>query len=409
MIKAFIFAYRFYSSKRYGVLAKFMSFASSAGICVGVMALIVGLSAMNGFEDQLEKKVFDMLPSATINSQFNTGFKDVNYAIEQLQKDQKILTVAAVATGSALLEQKLSFSAVNLLGVNLQEEQKIINIKDKLVLADKNSPFLKDNKGIILGKSILTKFNLKLNDSINIIINDSLSDKLIMPKRQSYIISGYVDIGGSLDESFCLMNIDEAMKLLNLQAPNSLHIKTVNFKTAYQDVFNATYNFKEGGFLQSALQLNSKLYNDIQLIRQVMYIAMFLVMIVASFNIISKLILAINEKGSEIAILKTMGASSFFISLIFTLNGFFIALFGIILGTILGILIAYNLPFITSFIEQTFNITLLNKNVYFIDFIPSRIDIIDVLLVVGSACIISLIASSIPAFKASKNNIINML
>lgn len=409
MIKAFIFAYRFYSSKRYGVLAKFMSFASSSGICVGVMALIIGLSAMNGFEDQLEQKVFNMLPSATINSQFNSGFKDVNYAITQLKQDQNILAVAAVATGSALLEKKLNFSAINLLGVNLQEEQNIINIKDKLVLANENLPFLENNQGIIVGKSILTKFNLKLNDSINIIVNDSMADKLIMPKRQSYIISGYVDIGGSLDESFCLMQIDEALKLLNLQAPNSLHIKTQNFKTAYQDVFNATYNFKEGGFLQSALQLNSKLYNDIQLIRQIMYIAMFLVMIVASFNIISKLILAINERGSEIAILKTMGANSLLISLIFTLNGFFIALFGIVLGTVLGILIAYNLPFITHFIEQAFNITLLNKNVYFIDFIPSRIDIVDVLLVVSSACIISLIASSIPAFKASKSNIINML
>lgn len=401
-------AYRFYHSNRYGVLSKFMAMASTAGIGVGVGALIIGLSAMNGFEQELQNRVFNMLPNATIQSQL-PSFKDENYAQKELLKSPQIIAVSKVVQGSGLLEQNLNFTPIAIFGINYNEQSQVIDLKTFFKGNSEN--FINNENSIIIGKSNLEKFNLKIGDEINLLITeyDASNQNYHSPKRYSFKIAGILDIGGSLDSSFAFINYTKAKEILNLPSANYLHIKTLNFKTAYHDVYNATSNFIEGGFLQTALQSQGKLYNDIQMIRQIMYIAMFLVMIVASFNIISKLIMSINEKQAEIAILKTMGSSNSLIMITFCCFGLLLALKGIIWGVIIGLLLALNLPYICHGIEYVFNITLLNKNIYFIDFIPSNVIVSDVVVVVFSALIISLIASIYPAIKATKNKIIYAL
>lgn len=396
-------AMRFLRSKRYGALARFMSMASTTGIAAGVCALIIGLSAMNGFEYELHNRVLSLIPAATLNSQ-EDEFSHLENDLQTLVQTPGIIAAAPTVTLEGVFSKNQSFAPSALIGIDPKLEKNVVNLErfmscsvDKLNIDDDNFP-------LIIGNGILKKLNLHIGDLVDLITIDKSSNEnpLSRPANATFKIVGVIKTGGQIDSTLAFTHIDKAVSLASLKAPNSIHIKTQNMLNVDESLNLALPKLKDLVTTSTWMKSQGKLYNDIQLIRNIMYLAMILVMAVACFNIISNLIMSVSEKSREIAILLTMGMPRANIIKIFTLMGVLSALRGTIIGLVLGCSLAFFITPITSNFEKYFGFELLNENIYFINFIPSSLSLIDVLLVTICSLVMSLLAALYPAFKASR-------
>ncbi|WP_281758195.1 lipoprotein-releasing ABC transporter permease subunit [Succinatimonas hippei] len=403
---AFTLGLRFYRSKRYGALARFMSFASITGIAVGVFALIVGLSAMNGFEYELKNRVLSVIPAAEITSN-SPYFVNEKECFDSLLSSSDILAVAPVVRTEAVLNNGGNFAPIALLGVDPKKEPKVIDIERFLsVKLDALNTDSENEYGVILGEECARWLNLLAGDSVKVILSNVLKDNngnpLSRPADAVLKVVGTLKIGGELDASFALISIDSAKSILDIKGPNSFHIKVKDMLNVRDEVLKAAVNFPQSAQLQTWMTTQGKLYHDIQMIRSIMNLVMLLVMAVASFNIVSNLIMAVSEKSREIAVLLTAGATRGLIIRTFTVMGVISGACGTFIGVIVGCILSLTLTPVLSFIESIFNIKLLNPKIYFIDFIPSQLLISDVIMVACCALCMSFIASLYPAVKASK-------
>ena len=223
------------------------------------------------------------------------------------------------------------------------------------------------------------------------------------PNRNKALVIGVIHLGGQLDGSLALMELDELVTISKLEGPNAIHIRTSVLKDTNRIIYDATYGkISENAMLSTWINSQGKLYHDIQMVRQIMFIAMFLVLAVACFNIVSNLMMMTSEKRREIAILLTMGMPRSQIVRTFSLMGIITGFYGTLFGLIPGILLSLSLRPITSSWKEWFGFDLLNEDVYFINFIPSELSFIDVLIVALASLLMSWLAAIYPAMRASR-------
>jgi len=401
---SFKLAFRFLNSKRYGALAKFISMASTTGIGVGVCALIIGLSAMNGFEYELNNRVLSLIPGAEVSSYDKTGFYNLEGEVKALEKAPNIKAVSPAVSLNGAFSFGANFAPAMVIGIDPVNEKKVIDLerfmdcKTEILNEDKAEPL------VIIGHGIAKKLNIKKGDELNLSAIDAKtnSDGLGSMVVKTFKVAGFFKTGGQIDNNFAFINIKEAVALSALRAPNTIHVKVSNMLEAREIINTALATLVEPCDGTTWIDSQGKLYSDINMIRQIMYLAMILVISVACFNIVSNLVMAVSEKRHEIAILMTMGAKKALIIKSFTLMGVFSAIKGCIYGGVAGSLLSLCIPYVTSHFKDWFGIELLNEDIYFINFVPSRLMISDVLIVVGCAVVMSFIASIYPAIKASK-------
>lgn len=400
--------WRFAQARRQSIMASFISLASTMGIAIGVFVLIVGLSAMNGFEMELNHRVLGIIPSAQIDS--STGpFSQVEKAVGILKEHKDIKAAAPLISIEGLVSKGNVFKGVLIRGVDPKEEKTVLKIEEFLttggldVLADRSVP------NIILGDKIAKKLNVKIGDTVELIIAkvDS-SGAMQAPTGKIFTIRGIMKIGGELDNMFALVNINQARELLGLNSTEAtgISVRVADNYSAREQGYDATRyllnKFNGSFYVHSWMSSQGNLYRDIQMIRSIMYLALVMVVAVACFNIVSNLIMAVNEKRSEIAILLSMGYSRISVMLTFIVQGAISGCLGTICGAVIGIITALNLTVILKTIENIFSFQILNSDVYFIDFVPSEVHTMDVLLVVGVAVSLSLLASLIPSWVSSR-------
>ncbi len=388
-------AWRFMRSRRGGTLAHFMSIASTAGIAIGVAALIIGLSAMNGFERELHDRVLSLVPSITVTSDAD-GFYELNHDLSIVDKISGIDEVDPGLMLNIVLKAGNGFAPTKLIGVHPQGQ--LDKNLERFTSTRLNRATTDEPPKIIIGSAIARKLKLEIGSKATIVTGDNIENA----EGNEVEISGFFTAGGQMDNLLSFMNLSDAIKVTRRHAPNVLMVRTTDLMQAPQISHEIAGKLPERSKASSWLSTQGKLYNDIQMVRGIMYLAMILVMAVACFNIISNLVMAVAEKSREIAILKTIGASNSRIITVFTLSGLLSGMRGALIGSFFGIFISLFLTPIMRGIERLLNYKFLNPDVYFIDFIPSKLDISDVLLVVVTALIMSALSSLYPAWKASK-------
>ncbi len=397
-------ALRFLKSKRYGALAKFISSATTAGICVGVCALILGLSAMNGFERELNNRVLSLIPAGELKAYDKVGFFNIDKDLDLLSNSPNIKAAAPVISINGAFSSGTNFAPAMVMGIDPKKEVKVIALENFMDCSVSVLDSQKETHNVILGNGIAKKLNLKAGDEINLsainaeTANNGLSSVVV----NTFRIAGVFKTGGQIDNNLAFINIDTAKSISGVDFPNSIHIGVDNMLNARQIVDNASTNLRDAHEINVWMDTQGKLYSDIHMIRTIMYIAMILVIAVSCFNIVSNLIMAVSEKRHEIAILMTMGASKKLIVKSFTLMGIFSAIHGCIYGAVLGCTLSYFTPFVTSHFKQWFGIDLLNEDIYFINYVPSELHFFDVAIVIICAILMSFLASVYPAKRASK-------
>ena len=401
---SFKLAFRFLNSKRYGALAKFISMASTTGIGVGVCALIIGLSAMNGLEYELTNRVPSLMPGAEVSSYDKTGFYNLEGEVKALEKAPNIKAVSPAVSLNGAFSFGANFAPAMVIGIDPVNEKKVISLERFMDCKTDILNHAEAEPLVIIGHGIAKKLNIKKGDELNLSAIDTKtnSDGLGSMVVKTFKVAGFFKTGGQIDNNFAFINIKEAVALSALRAPNTIHVKVSNMLKAREIINTALATLPEPCDGTTWIDSQGKLYSDINMIRQIMYLAMILVISVACFNIVSNLVMAVSEKRHEIAILMTMGAKKALIIKSFTLMGVLSAIKGCIYGGVAGSLLSLCIPYVTSHFKDWFGIELLNEDIYFINFVPSSLMISDVLIVVGCAVVMSFIASIYPAIKASK-------
>lgn len=401
---SFKLAFRFLNSKRYGALAKFISMASTTGIGVGVCALIIGLSSMNGFEYELNNRVLSLIPGAEVSSYDKTGFYNLEGEVKALEKAPNIKAVSPAVSLNGAFSFGANFAPAMVIGIDPVNEKKVISLERFMDCKTDILNHAEAEPLVIIGHGIAKKLNIKKGDELNLSAIDAKtnSDGLGSMVVKTFKVAGFFKTGGQIDNNFAFINIKEAVALSALRAPNTIHVKVSNMLEAREIINTALATLPEPCDVTTWIDSQGKLYSDINMIRQIMYLAMILVISVACFNIVSNLVMAVSEKRHEIAILMTMGAKKALIIKSFTLMGVLSAIKGCIYGGVAGSLLSLCIPYVTSHFKDWFGIELLNEDIYFINFVPSSLMISDVLIVVGCAVVMSFIASIYPAIKASK-------
>lgn len=396
---------RYTKAKQSNHFVSFISFTSMLGIILGVTVMILVLSVMNGFDKELKYRVLGLIPQATIETY--QPIKDWQTLAHIIKKNPQVEEVAPFASLQGMLSHNGQIQAVAINGINPITENSVSIIGNYFI---KGSLFdLTDNTfSITIGSGVAEKLNAQVGDKITYIMPEaSVTPAGIFPRIKRFTVVGIFHTGtGEVDNQFAMINIIDANKLIRL-APNetlALRLKLSDLFQAHQITMNVLSTLPNpNSFYGTTWQSTfGNLYQAIGIQKNMIAMLLLLIVAVAAFNIISTLIMVVTDKKSDIAILRTLGASPKQIMTIFMVQGTIIGVIGTVIGAIVGVLAALNVSKVLEWIQSLTGHQFLNSNVYFIDYIPSHIMLKDLLIICGAALLLSFLATLYPAWRAAR-------
>ena len=402
----FFISWRYQRGKQKNPLVALISKFSAIGIALGVAVLIVGLSAMNGFERELNSRILAVVPHVeiTVNPQGNDPtLNHWQKLAERLKTNKKITALSPFVSFTALVENGNKLKVVQVKGVDKQAEDQVSSL-GKFVEGDGWQKFAEEG-GLVLGSGIAKELDVKAGDWVSLLISQpNGEDQMAQPNRERVQVTAILRLDGQLDHSYALLALPQAQELMGYREDQITGVELkVDDPFKVQDMdYSMLNDYPQLLYIQNWVAKFGYMYRDIQLIRTVMYIAMVLVIGVACFNIVSTLIMAVKDKQGDIAIMRTLGANNGFIKQIFIWYGLLAGMKGCLIGIVLGVVLALNLTPIIQGIETLLSKKLLSDGIYFVDFLPSELHWFDVVLVLVAALVLSLLASLYPASRAAK-------
>jgi len=397
---------RYLKAKRKQTFISIITFISIAGVALGVMALIVVLAVMNGFEMTLKEKILGTQAHLVLLKATQGGMDHYEEVLKKVGEVKGVASAAPFIYNQVMLSSESNVSGVVLKGVDPDRVGSVTELAHNMKAG--RLPDLKKEDtlpGIILGGELAKTLSVSLNDSLQVISPlGTMTPMGMMPKMKRFRVAGIFHSGMyEYDATMAYVSLESAQKFFSLgDQVTGIEIKT-----------NDIYQVKEIGkeirrkmgfpfWTKDWMEMNRNLFSALRLEKIAMFIILVLIVLVAAFNIISTLIMVVMEKSKDIAILKSMGAPSKGIMGIFMIEGLVIGVLGTAAGLILGLGTALNLEKITVFVENLFGFKVLARDVYYIDKLPSQVNPVDVALIVTTAILISLLATLYPSWKASK-------
>ena len=402
----FFISWRYQRGKQKNPLVALIAKFSAIGIALGVAVLIVGLSAMNGFERELNQRILAVVPHAEILSAPNATDPTIHHwqnLEKRLQQNAQIKGISPFVSFTALVENGSKLKVVQVKGIEKQAEDRVSSLGN-FVQEQGWDKFGKEG-GLVLGSGIARELDVKAGDWVTLLISHQNGDEqLAQPTRERVQVTAILRLDGQLDYSYALLPLAQAQEFLTYKPDQitGVELKLDDPFSVKNLDLSMLNDYPQMLYIQNWIGKFGYMYRDIQLIRTVMYIAMVLVIGVACFNIVSTLIMAVKDKQGDIAIMRTLGANNAFIKRIFIWYGLQAGMKGCLIGIVLGIILALNLTTFIQGIEWVIGKKLLSGDVYFVDFLPSELHWLDVLMVLVAALALSLIASLYPASRAAK-------
>ena len=399
---------RYLKAKRKQTFISIITVISIAGVMVGVMALIIVLAVMSGFEKTLKEKILGTQAHLHLLKATQEGLDQYQEVTKRVEETKGVVSAAPFIISQVMLSSESNVFGVVLKGIDPDRVGRVTELANNIKagrLENLKGGKEGDSPGIILGVELAKHLSVSLNDSIQVISPlGTVTPMGMMPKMKRFRVKGIFYSGMyEFDNTMAYVSLQSAQKFFSMgDRVTGIEIKT-------EDI----YKVKEVGreirrkmgfpfWTKDWMEMNRNLFSALRLEKIAMFIILVLIVLVAAFNIISTLIMVVMEKNKDIAILKSMGASSRSILKIFTIEGGVIGVVGTVLGTILGLGAAFNLEKITDFVERLFGFKILSSDVYYIDKLPSQVNPLDVILIVLTAVLISLLATLYPSWRASK-------
>ena len=382
--------------KKEGFL-KVISIFSFLGIMLGVSILIIVMSVMNGFKTDLTNKILGLNPHIVIQS---NGYKIEEKFISSLKSKFKNINISKTYSGEGIVISNDSAKGIVIKGIDEENKESLNFLKKNFF--DNNLKKFKKNTALI-GSELSFNLNLKLGDKINLTSSAFVATPFGgLPKQETLIVSGIFNTGFyEFDQNFVFLNLSDALSIFD-KAKNDQNLEIYIENPMQADSYKKSIQeLNENYFVYSWSDLNKSFFSALKVERNVMFIILTLIVVVAAFNIISGLTILIKNKTKEIAILKTLGLSNASIKKSFFLTGFTIGFFATITGIILGVVFSVNIEKIRIFLTNTFNFEIFPSDVYFLDQLPSEINIYSIFVIFIFSLAISALASYLPAMVIS--------
>ncbi|MFP3014589.1 MAG: lipoprotein-releasing ABC transporter permease subunit LolE [Arsenophonus sp.] len=400
--RALKIALRFSRSKKTTSLFSLISIISILGIAFGVALLITGLSAMNGFDRELRNRILSVVPHGQIIA-VNQPYLNWKIDLDKIKKISGVVGVSPYINFIGLLEKLTSLKAIKIMGVDLSSERLVSSLPD-FILNNAWEKIKPGNREIILGQGVAKALNVLPGDQVAITIpNYDGKLRIKQPNRIIVTVIGIFKLNGMIDNQLAIVPLKDAQQYLSYgDGITGFQVSVRDVFSANKIIHNTKINIDNSVIVKSWITDYGYIYNDIQMVRSIIYLIIMLVISVACFNIVSTLVMVVKDKKNDIAILKTLGVQNSFIYYIFLWYGLIAGIIGCFIGALIGIFISLNLMIIIKYIENIIGRSILSGDVYFIDFLPSEVYMSDVCYVTLITLILSLLASWYPATIAIK-------
>ena len=408
----FFLGLRYLKSKRKSALVSLITVISVAGVTVGVMALIIVLAVMSGFEEDFKAKILGTNSHVIVVSTDRAGLAAADAVLARVRRHAHVVDAAPFVFSQVMLTTEGNVSGVVIRGVVPDAERRVTNVTRHMVAGDLSAlrgplPAAEGDgpaRGIVLGRELASILGVYLGDPVNVVSPlGRITPVGMVPKMMRFRVVGIFDSG--------LYQYDTGLAYISLkdaQAFFDMGDRVTGIEVRLDDIYRAREvrralqaDLGPGYLVKDWTQMNRQLFSALRLEKVTMFIILSLIILVAALNIISTLTMVVMEKRKEIAVLKAMGARRSSIMKIFMVEGMIIGLAGTALGCALGLLVALNLEAVVGFLEATFHFKIIDASVYYIDRLPSTVKVLDVAAVVLMAMGISLCSTLYPAFKAS--------
>ena len=394
--------FRYTKTKGGDRFVSFISLISMVGIALGVAALIVVLSVMNGFQHELRDRILGVVSHVQIKAA-QGSLTDWKRLSKKIDSKDSVIGFAPYVTVQGLLSNKKFVRGVLIRGILPDFESQVSSINESLIYGSMDN-LSEGSYKIIIGNELALRLNTGVGDQIMLMIpRGQVTPAGVLPRMRSFTVSGIFESGMyDYDSGLALVHLADSQRLTRSgEAISGLRLKLDDLFKAPWVRFELSSELGEQFYVTDWTQSHASFFRAVQIEKRVMFIILMLVVAVAAFNIVSTLVMSVSNKRADIAILRTLGASPKGIMAIFIIQGALIGFIGTVAGAFLGFLLASNIDVIVPFIESSFGMDLLSKDVYYISDLPSDIRIYDVFLVSAISFGLSIIATIYPSWRAS--------
>lgn len=380
----------------------FISLISVLGITAGVMAPIIVLSVMNGFQKDVRDRMLSVLSHIEVFDA--TGaLPDWQATAREAFMDKEVKGAAPYVAGQAMITRDDTVRGVVVRGVLPQEEPKVSDVASQVRQGSFDN--LKPGEfNIVLGGELARSLAVTLGDKITLIApQGQVTPAGVIPRLKQFNVVGIFEAGHyEYDSSLAFIHLDDGMKLFKLSGPSGLRLKVEDMQRAPQVAMNLSRILSGQVLIRDWSRQNRNWFAAVQVEKRMMFVILTIILIVAAINLVSTLVMTVTDKQADIAILRTLGAAPASIMKIFVIQGAVVGLFGTFLGVAVGVTISLNIDVIVPFIERLFGVQFLPKDIYLISALPSDLRFSDVAVVAGVAIVMSLLATLYPSWSAAR-------
>ncbi|RTZ47801.1 lipoprotein-releasing ABC transporter permease subunit [Candidimonas sp. SYP-B2681] len=411
-------SYEFWIGARYAGLARskrragrgdrFVSFiaaSSMAGIALGVAALIIVLSVMNGFQTQVRDRMLSVLP----HIELYVPRMDPEQVLAQwpeiaaiAEKNSNVAGTAPFVAAQGMIVRGEALSGVQIRGIDPQRESSVSDVAGQMIAGD-IAALKPGSFSVVLGNQIANTLGVGPGDTVMVLApQGSISPAGFAPRMRQFTVSGIFSSGYyEYDATLAFVNYQDAAKVFRDSGTSGVRLRINDMQQAPLVARELVKTLPPFVRAQDWTLNNRTWFAAVQTEKRMMFLILALIVAVAAFNLLSSLVMAVKDKRSDIAILRTLGASPREIAKIFLVQGSLIGIVGTLLGVVFGMLVAYNIDVIVPFIERLFGVQFLPQQIYFISELPSNPQLTDITIVAVTSLVLSLLATLYPSWRAS--------
>jgi len=396
---------RYTHAKRRNHFISFISVVAMAGIALGVMALIVVLSVMNGFQEELRTRILGVAAHLEISGP-NERVADWRSVLLQAKQNQEVVSGAPYVNGQGMLANGEQVRGTMVRGVLPDYENQVADFAAHMKVG-KLADLKAGEFGIILGGELARLLNVMPGDKVTLLTpQGNITPAGVMPRIKQFTVVGIFEAGMfEYDSGLALIHLQDAQKLLRMgEDVSGVRLKLTELFRAPFVTRDLAKTLTGDYYLSDWTRSHANFFRAVSIEKRMMFLILLLIVAVAAFNIVSTLVMAVTDKQSDIAILRTLGARPGSIMQIFMVQGCFIGVFGTLLGVGSGILLALNLETVVPIIERALGMDLFPAEVYYINELPSKLVWGDVGVIGAVSLILSLLATIYPSWRASRIN-----
>ena len=402
-----LIGWRYTRAGRAGRRNRFISFISGVsmlGIALGVAALIIVLSVMNGFQKEVRGRMLSVIAHVELFDPQGNALPDWHATAAEARKNPEVVGAAPFVAAQALVARGDEMRGALVRGISPAEEATVTDLA-----AQRKATFAKlqpGQWGIVLGVELARQLGVHEGDKVTIVApGGQVTPAGVVPRLKQFTVVGTFDSGHyEYDSGLALIHVADAQRLFRVDGPTGVQLRLKNVDDARDVAWQLQNSFGQQLVVRDWTRTNRNWFDAVQIEKRLMFIILTLIVAVAAFNLVSTLVMTVTDKQADIAILRTLGASPRSIMGIFVVQGAAAGVIGTLAGTLLGLLVAFNIDVIVPFIERVLNTTFLPSSVYLISRMPSDPQRGDIVPIVVISLLLSFVATVYPSWRASRVN-----